>query len=115
MFTISVISLILGIISIGMSIYVIITTNRWKRRLKIELNNLVDTSHSLVLNLDKKTPTNINEQIIQLNHKITYLLSIFPDLATQWISVNKEPYEWKLWAQKLQVPLESIIKHKNKS
>ena len=97
----------LTILSLTIAFLQFLKTQKWKRLFSIQLNVIIDDSHSLVdlINAHTKDACIIN-RTEGLNHRVTHLISIVPTLARKWLYINKKETDWPTWEQKLLVSMD---------
>ncbi len=99
----------LTILSLTIAFLQLLRTQKWKRLFSIQLNVVIDDSHSLVDLI--KTHTKdicIINRTEGLNHRVTHLIGIVPSLARKWLYINKKESDWPTWEQKLLISMDRL-------
>jgi hypothetical protein len=95
-----------AILAVLLALFSFIRTVRWKRRLTIELNTLIDGFNSFIEYIessDVNIDLCIKDRISSINRQVTCLISIVPKSARRWIYHKQKQKDWPTWEQILQV------------
>lgn len=112
---INVLSLILSISSLIFAYYTFLKTESLRRRVRINLNQIIDDARLFLDELRGKVDDLIYKRYRGIQDSmIKNLLSIDEKLATQWVNKNI-PYEkWPKWEVHLQINMKKYRKLRNK-
>lgn len=110
---IAIVAIVVGGISLILGLVTFFKTESWRRRLRIELNQLADDSQAFLIQLCKSSASDdLKDRYSNLNHALAvHLISFDKALAQQWIKKNIPENKWTIWETNLQV---SMDKHRKK-